>query len=71
MKFVQLICPEGAAYVEIADVSAIGPMMRDKDRQGDPVELRMLYLRGGQVLVVFDSAENMQKLFDFNGAKPS
>lgn len=64
MRWVQLESPEGPFYVDLAHVSAIGPSIRDKDLTGAIVNLRLLYLAGGQGIAIFDSAENMSTLFE-------
>ncbi len=63
MRFVQLSCPEGVCYVDLADVSAIGPTAREAVGERT-VALRALYLHGGQLLVIYDTAENLHTLFE-------
>lgn len=71
MRWVQLDAPEGALYVDLAGLCAIGPAIRDKDLTGNTVTLRALYLLGGQCVVIFDNAENMSRLFQTSGTRPS
>lgn len=68
MRFVQLACPEGALYVDVATVDAIGPAMTDSVG-GRTITMRLLYLRGGQGVAILDTPDNMEKLFQTNGVK--
>ena len=59
-------CPEGPAYVDLHYVAAIGPLISDT-LGGITREMRLLYLSGGQSLVIVECAENLQALFDTQG----
>ncbi len=61
MRFVQLVCPEGACYVDVSTVTAIGPVVQESVG-GRTVALRAVYLMGGQCLAVIDGPDNMTKL---------
>ena len=67
MRWMQLEAPEGALYVDLSQISAIGPAIRDKDLTGQLVTMRAVYLVGGQCLAIFDTADNMSKLFESSG----
>lgn len=66
MRWTQLSCPEGALYVDIVTIDAIGPTMTD-NVGGRQIAMRLLYLRGGQGVAILDTPDNMQKLFQTNG----
>lgn len=68
MRWTQLDAPEGPLYVDLSHVSAIGPAIRDKDLTGQTVTLRAIYLTGGQCVVIYDTATNMECLFELKGA---
>ena len=58
-RLVPLTAPEGLCYVHPAAVIAVGPTFYEP---GKP-PMRGVYLAGGQVLIVLDTAENMAALF--------
>lgn len=62
MRWTQLECPEGALYVDLTTIDAIGPAMTD-NIGGREIRMRLLYLRGGQGMAILDTQENMDKLF--------
>lgn len=66
MRWVQLVSPEGAVYIDVATVDAIGPPMTDSVG-GRTMTMRALYLRGGQLVAILDTPDNMEKLFQTHG----
>lgn len=61
MRFVQLVCPEGALYVDVNAVDGVGPSMTDTIG-GRSITMRLIYLRGGQGMAILDTPDNLQKL---------
>lgn len=66
MKWTELQAPEGVAYVDLSAIDAIGPSMSDS-LGGQTRQMRLLYMRGGQAIVILDTAANMHAIFDVKG----
>lgn len=61
MTWIALDCPEGMAYVNPAQIAAVGPAMRESVG-GQTRTLRLLYLAGGHGLAMFDTLENLAQI---------
>lgn len=70
MRWTQLACSTGAVYVDLTTVDAMGPRIVEQI-SGRDIAMRALYLRGGQLVEILDTPENMQLLFETPKGLPS
>jgi len=66
MRWTQLTSSTGAVYVDLAAIDAVGPAITETI-SGKTLTMRALYLRGGQLVEILDTTENLAMVFETKG----